>query len=116
MVKRAPVESSQEEDEVDKVRILGQENLPLASIKLDVENVRKRGTEKKLDELMQSIERVGLIQPVVVYKHGDTYELVSGQRRLLAIAELRWTTIPAIIIGPPQATTRSVISLSENIQ
>jgi ParB/RepB/Spo0J family partition protein len=116
VVSKARSDHTPDEDPLEQVQILDQKELPLASIKLDPENARKRGLDAKLDELKQSIQRLGLIQPIVVFQSNDGYELVSGQRRYLAFAQLGRTKIPAIIIGSPRPTTRAVISLSENIQ
>lgn len=116
MVKKAHPGVLSDDNPVEQVQILREEELPLSSIELDKENARKRGLETKLDELKQSIQRLGLIQPIVVYESGRGYELVSGQRRFLAFEQLGKTRIPSIIIGSPQPTTRAVISLSENIQ
>jgi ParB/RepB/Spo0J family partition protein len=101
---------------VDVVHIVGQRPIPLASIQRDLENVRKTRVMAGLDELRESIVRLGLIQPVVVYQTGDKFQLVSGQRRYLACHALGWDEIPAVIISEPRPTARAVISLSENIQ
>lgn len=69
-------------------------------IKSDI-NPRKRGIKEGLDELVDSIEKEGLRQPVVVRNHPSSneykYEMVSGQRRGLAFEELGKKKIPAYV-------------------
>lgn len=52
--------------------------------------MRSEITHESLEELAKSIKQVGLIEPIVVKKKGDKYEVIAGHRRLLAcrIAEL----------------------------
>lgn len=53
--------------------------------------------EEAMAELVHSIKEVGLLQPVVVRKVGDGYELVMGERRWRATQEAGLSTIPAIV-------------------
>ena len=50
---------------------------------------RRQVDEAGLAELAASIERHGLLQPIVVKEEGDGYVLVAGQRRLLALTDRR---------------------------
>lgn len=50
-----------------------------------------------LQELVESIKEVGLLQPVVVRRLAEGYELVMGERRLRATRAAGLTTIPAIV-------------------
>jgi ParB family chromosome partitioning protein len=53
--------------------------------------------EDALAELTHSIREFGVLQPVVVRRRGDGYELVMGERRLRAAAAAGLTAIPAIV-------------------
>ena len=53
--------------------------------------------EDALAELVFSITEIGLLQPVVVRRAGEGYELIAGERRLRACREAGLTSIPAII-------------------
>src|SRR5882724_9927093 len=53
--------------------------------------------EDALAELTHSIREFGVLQPVVVRRSGDAYELVMGERRLRAAAAAGLTSIPAIV-------------------
>lgn len=91
--------------------------IPLSEIDIAESNVRKSKQAVGLEELKASIQKMGLIQPVVLIDKGKTgrYRLIVGQRRFLAFQELGKPTIPAIIIGALDATTQRVVSFGENI-
>jgi len=72
---------------------------------------------KNLDQLMRSIEEVGLIHPIKVIKYKNYYELVAGFRRVLAHRELGREKIRAEIIEEPETEIeKTIISLIENLQ
>ena len=58
---------------------------------------RERFDEDSLEELADSIKEHGVIQPIVVRKLGDKYELIAGERRTKASSLAGLTTIPAIV-------------------
>jgi len=89
--------------------------LPIEKIDLSKRNVRLTKPADRLEELKSSIKRLGLIQPPVVIQRKDRYELVAGQRRLLACKELGWATMPALVIKPVSPLTEEMISFGENI-
>lgn len=68
-----------------------------------------------LDDLMQSIAEHGILQPLIVIKLGDGYELIAGERRLRASKLLGLKTVPAIVRS---ATDQQKLELSliENVQ
>lgn len=76
---------------------------------------RKTFTEEGLAELRDSILQVGIIQPVVVRRIGQGYELVAGERRLRAAKGAGLATVPAVV---RQYTDQEVAqaTLIENIQ
>lgn len=94
-----------------------EKELPVNKIDISKENVRKSQQEKGLEELKVSIQRVGLIQPVIVVeKAGNRYELIVGQRRLLAFQELGRSTIPALVIKKSlDEDTSLIVSFGENL-
>ena len=57
--------------------------------------------EDQLAELTASIKEVGVLQPPVVRKKGDRYELIMGERRTRAAKLAGLTTIPVIIRQTP---------------
>jgi len=70
---------------------------------------------KSLEELTQSIKEKGVIQPVLVRRNGDYYELIAGERRFRAANALNLKEIPAIIKDVEDRDALE-IALIENIQ
>ncbi len=68
-----------------------------------------------VEELAKSIQAEGLIQPIVVRKKGDSYELIAGERRLHAFKHLKQEKIPARIIEASDASS-AALALIENLQ
>ncbi|TCP52227.1 ParB family chromosome partitioning protein [Tumebacillus sp. BK434] len=71
--------------------------------------------DERIEELAQTIRTHGMIQPIVVRKVGDRYELIAGERRWRACTKLGMESIPAIIreLTDTQAASVAVI---ENLQ
>lgn len=76
-------------------------------------NVR-RG-ELDVDELAADIKAHGLLQPLLVRRCGEGYELVAGHSRLAACKQLRMETVPCTITDGHD-TRRAMLQLAENIQ
>jgi ParB family chromosome partitioning protein len=69
----------------------------------------------ELDELCQSIKEQGILQPLLIRKEDDGYQLIAGERRLRAAKKAGLTQVPVIIkrIGDSKLLELSII---ENIQ
>jgi len=89
-------------------------DIPIADIDLSDENVRTP-SESGIEELKASIQRLGLIQPVVVIPKGNRYSLIVGQRRWDAFKELGRNSIPALVVNKVDADDARLISFGENI-
>jgi len=76
---------------------------------------RQNYDEAKLGDLKASIKEKGVLQPILVRKQGDGYEVVAGERRLKAAKALGLEQVPVII---KNVTDREalVLALVENIQ
>jgi ParB family chromosome partitioning protein len=61
------------------------------------EQPRSRFTDSALDELAQSILANGIVQPIVVRRKGDRYEIVAGERRWRAAQRAGLRRIPAAV-------------------
>lgn len=70
---------------------------------------------ERLEELAQSIRANGIIQPLVVRKVGDRYQLVAGERRWRASKMAGMAQIPAVVRDIPDDRLLE-ITLIENIQ
>ena len=92
-------------------------DLPMDKIFVSPENVRHTQAEVGIEELKSSIERLGLIQPVIVIAQKDgKYRLIVGQRRFKAFQGLGRKTIPGLIIRKQlDPKTESIVSYGENV-
>lgn len=75
----------------------GYAELPVTAITPNPRQPRMVFDDDAHTELVHSIHTIGLLQPIVVRKVGNTYELVAGERRLRASKAAGLDTIPAII-------------------
>lgn len=69
-----------------------------------------------LSELKQSISENGLITPVTVRPMGNGFQLIAGERRLRAVRELGYSSIPAYILNIADDTRMLELALIENVQ
>jgi ParB family chromosome partitioning protein len=77
---------------------------PAGLIYLEVEKIRPNPHQPReefdaesLEELAASIKEKGMIQPILVRRRPDGYELIAGERRLRAAKSLKINKIPAMI-------------------
>lgn len=104
-----------EEDFID--RVFKERELANIPIKDIVVESQPRKIFRGIDELAYSIERLGLLQPIVVMPKGQgRYLLIAGERRLRACQKLGWVTIPARIVKDLNQEDIKTIQLVENIQ
>lgn len=75
---------------------------------------RRDFDQNKIIELAESIESVGQIEPIVVRRSGDQYELIVGERRLRAFQYLKRPMIDAVIRDADDGLM-AVMALAENI-
>jgi ParB family chromosome partitioning protein len=79
---------------------------------------RKDFNEEKLDELSDSIKRYGLLEPVILQKKNNArYEIIAGERRILASKKAGLKTVAAIIRNDNVDEQNSFLfSIIENVQ
>ena len=76
---------------------------------------RREITPEQLGELAESIRAEGLLQPIVVRKVGDRFQLIAGERRWRAFQLLKIKSIPARVVEASNASS-AAIGLIENLQ
>ena len=89
--------------------------LSAAQIKPNPFQPRENFNPENLEELTRSIKEKGIIQPVLVRRKGDYYELIAGERRFRAANSLGFKEIPAIVKEAEDIDSLE-LSLIENIQ
>ncbi len=90
-------------------------NVPMSDVVVSDLNVRKSEISRGIEDLAENIRKNGLLQPIVVLREQDSYQLIIGQRRYLAVQRLGWEKIPAMVLGEIDPIRATIISMSENI-
>lgn len=92
-----------------------EKTLKISQIEPNREQPRKQFDEDALQELADSIKQFGVIQPLIVTKRKDYYELIAGERRWRASRLAGLTEVPVIV---RDYTDQEIveIALIENIQ
>lgn len=91
------------------------EELNLSDIEPDPDQPRRTIDDKELASLSESIQAMGVIQPIVVIKNGRKYQIVAGERRWRAAKLAGLEKIPAVV-RTMTAQNRLEASLIENVQ
>ena len=99
-----------EQDQQEKVL-----QIPISQIKTSKYQPRVEFNRERLEELINSIKEKGVIQPILVRRTPDGYELIAGERRLRAVKALGIERLPAIV-RDVQDIDMLELSLIENIQ
>ena len=99
-------------------------HLPLGDLHASALNVRKHGP-KAIDSLAASIRSIGLLQPLIVRKNTDGFEVIGGKRRLKALEKIAHEaepdadapdSVPCIVIETNDDATAIEASLAENVE
>jgi ParB family chromosome partitioning protein len=93
---------------------VGAGEIPLERIRPNPQQPRSNFDADGIAELAASITRHGILQPIVVSRERDGFELVAGHRRVLAARVAGKTTIPAVVRD--DVTDRLELALVENLQ
>ena len=85
------------------------------SIDPNMNQPRKNFDNEKLKELAQSIQTYGVVQPIIVQKHGERYSIIAGERRYRASRMAGIATVPVVVKDYTEREYMEV-SLVENLQ
>lgn len=102
-----PTKKTDEKGEVGEVA--------LVKIKPNPDQPRTSFKKDEIAELAASIKRDGLLQPILVRKRGETYEIIAGERRYQACKLLGMETIP-VRYWSADSDKALELALIENIQ
>jgi ParB family chromosome partitioning protein len=80
------------------------------------QQVRSRFDAEPLGELAESIRLHGVLQPLLVRKLADGYELIAGERRWRAARLAGLDSVPAVVRGDAGNDEQLVLGLIENLQ
>src|SRR5215475_14061053 len=89
--------------------------LPVSQVHPNPYQPRQHFDTERLQELASSLKTQGLLQPIVVRRHQDGFELIAGERRWRAAQMAGFETIPALV---KPASDEEVLGLAllENLQ
>lgn len=106
----APIES-------DVAEFLSKEptRVPVSRVEANPHQPRRDFDEAELQQLAESLRTHGLLQPIVVRKYNDVYQLIAGERRLRAAIMAGWSDVPVQVV---EADDRHMAELAivENLQ
>lgn len=91
------------------------QRIPLSRVRPNPFQPRREFDPTEMGELEASLRASGLLQPISVRRHGDTFELIAGERRVRAATNLGWTEISALVRDFDDRTML-VLALVENLQ
>ena len=90
------------------------QELPIDSIVPNPRQPRKAFDTNSLQDLSESLKRSGVLQPVVVRRHGQQFQIVVGERRWRAAGMAGLSHIPAVVREATDAETLE-LALVENL-
>jgi ParB family chromosome partitioning protein len=93
----------------------GYQEVSVALIEPSPYQARREITPEQLAELTESIRAEGLLQPVVVRRAGEKFQLIAGERRWRAFQQLKINAIPARVVEASDASS-AALGLIENLQ
>jgi ParB family chromosome partitioning protein len=93
----------------------GYQEIGVTQIEPSPYQARRDITPEQLNELAESIRSEGLLQPIVVRKTGEKFQLIAGERRWRAFQQLKIKTIPARVVEASNASS-AALGLIENLQ
>ena len=117
-----PISSPQKEGNNSEAEGWAQENSGDAVQYINIHDImpnanqpRKTFSEEKIEELSKSIKEHGIIQPIVVRRKGEKYEIVAGERRWRAARKAELGRVPCLIreLSDEQ---NMLIAIIENMQ
>lgn len=105
---------------IESVETTGSDNQGIMEIEIqqiepNLEQPRKFFDEDKIQELADSINKHGLIQPLIVSKTGDYYKIIAGERRWRAAKKAGLKKLPVVV---KEVSSQEIMEMAiiENIQ
>jgi ParB family chromosome partitioning protein len=93
----------------------GSAGLPLSSVRFNEQQPRKYFDPVSLDDLAHSIRQKGVLEPIIVRRAGEGFEVVAGERRTRAAKLAGLEEIPAIVVDIDDREALE-IAITENLQ
>src|SRR5262252_390692 len=81
---------------------------------LDPSPKNPRKVFRGIDELAESLEQLGMLEPIVARPFGDRFEVIAGERRRRAAKKAKLSVVPCIVREIDDKTARSIM-MHENL-
>ncbi|MBQ7110457.1 MAG: ParB/RepB/Spo0J family partition protein [Thermoguttaceae bacterium] len=118
----SPTRTAVDVAEDEKERVLDEFAVGRAASEVPIDLIDRNPFQPRVDfdqaemeELASSVKRHGMIQPIVLRRKGERFEIVAGERRFRAAKLAEWTKVPACLIDVDDQATAE-LALTENIQ
>ena len=102
-------------DSVPVIETTRGREIPVSSITANPMQPRRAFSERELSELADSVREMGILQPLVVRRVGESFELIAGERRLRAAQLAGLQTVP-IVERETRDDDMLTLALVENLQ
>lgn len=110
-----PEPAAKSEPEADALAKLPQQRVDVLLIDKNPYQPRLEFDQAEIQALSDSLQSHGLLQPLVVRKHGDRYQLIAGERRLRAALKAGWRDVPVHVLEVDDRQMAE-LALTENLQ
>ena len=100
---------------IDRMEMASPVELSVDEIRVNAEQPRRHFDETRLEELSASMRQNGILQPLLVRKTGNTYELIAGERRLRAARMAGLSKVP-VYVREVQDEEMLRLAILENVQ
>lgn len=115
MIQPKKISKSSQKESNENISKTGETILPINDVEPNKNQPRRTFNEDSLLELSDSIKQHGIVQPIVVTKQSDYYEIIAGERRWRAAKMAGLKEVPVVIKDySPQEIME--VALIENIQ
>jgi ParB family transcriptional regulator, chromosome partitioning protein len=94
----------------------GVATLSVDLIETNPDQPRQMFGDAEMEGLVASVREHGVLQPLLVTRHGTGYRLIAGERRLRAARSAGLTQVPVVVREEPDRQESLALSLIENIQ
>ncbi len=106
---------------INDERVLGQEvqYVPIGEIEVNPFQPRRSFNVEELEELKNSLEQHGMLQPMIVMEKEDKngYQIIAGERRWRAAKDLKWDDVPCVVREQVAGDRNKLeLALTENVQ
>lgn len=95
---------------------IGVSEIEISQIEVNPYQPRKHFSEEALAELANSVAEHGIVQPLLVTRSGNKYQLIAGERRFRAAQRAGLTKVPVFVKEALQGSVALELAIIENVQ